>query len=346
MHRLFLACLLCSLAASVGTAQNDFFWSSSDLNQGAVNGNLVMGAAVGESRSIFLYYSTNGPMKSELKVGALLDISTSRSDVIRFTAAESFNFEILFDGAPILRKRWEEESGFGGETGNVGTVADDTIMQWGAFTTRGGFGIRRDFNGEVIPEVVDTGFDSGADAFLFGRIDFEVIGPGEVDIVLAPGAGLIVDDETELNPVFGLAQVVSSSDFLLGDVNLDGTVDLLDVAPFVELLANSTFQIEADINSDGFVNLLDIAGFVDLLSGSLTGPGGGMSGGGGSGEGASGSGNCLRGDVNKDNVVDLLDDSPFVDAVLSNEFSCEVDVNQDGEVNLLDVRPFVELIAG
>lgn len=53
----------------------------------------------------------------------------------------------------------------------------------------------------------------------------------------------------------------------LGDVNLDGNVDLLDVAPFVALLNEGGYQIEADINYDGSVNLLDVAPFVDLLSG-------------------------------------------------------------------------------
>ena len=51
-----------------------------------------------------------------------------------------------------------------------------------------------------------------------------------------------------------------------GDVNQDGAVDLLDVAPFVALLANNGFQLEADINGDGAVDLLDVGPFVDLLS--------------------------------------------------------------------------------
>ena len=53
---------------------------------------------------------------------------------------------------------------------------------------------------------------------------------------------------------------------LLGDVNLDGQVNLLDVTPFVKLITNGLFQIEADINQDGAVNLLDVTGFVELLS--------------------------------------------------------------------------------
>lgn len=35
---------------------------------------------------------------------------------------------------------------------------------------------------------------------------------------------------------------------ILGDVNLDGVVDLLDIAPFVNHLMNGTYQCEADIN--------------------------------------------------------------------------------------------------
>ena len=54
---------------------------------------------------------------------------------------------------------------------------------------------------------------------------------------------------------------------LPGDVNLDGDVNLLDVAPFVDLVSTGMFQQEADMNQDGFVNLLDVAPFVAALGG-------------------------------------------------------------------------------
>ena len=54
---------------------------------------------------------------------------------------------------------------------------------------------------------------------------------------------------------------------LLGDINLDGQVNLLDVAPFVELLSSGGYQEEADINGDGSVDLLDVDPFVTLLGG-------------------------------------------------------------------------------
>lgn len=54
---------------------------------------------------------------------------------------------------------------------------------------------------------------------------------------------------------------------LLGDINRDCVINLLDVLPFVDLLASSEFHAEADINQDGVVNLLDVAPFIQLLSG-------------------------------------------------------------------------------
>lgn len=54
---------------------------------------------------------------------------------------------------------------------------------------------------------------------------------------------------------------------LLGDVNRDGFVDLLDISPFVDLVSDGEFQTEADVNQDGVVDLLDIQPFVDILTG-------------------------------------------------------------------------------
>ena len=56
-------------------------------------------------------------------------------------------------------------------------------------------------------------------------------------------------------------------EILLGDVNLDGIVNLLDVAPFVDRISSGTYQPEADINQDSAVDLEDVDPFVLLLSG-------------------------------------------------------------------------------
>ena len=82
--------------------------------------------------------------------------------------------------------------------------------------------------------------------------------------------GVCPNVEDEPFGVPGVHIFESSSDctgIQLGDVNGDGEVNLLDVAPFVSLLSDGGFQQEADINQDGMINLLDVAPFVDLLSG-------------------------------------------------------------------------------
>ncbi len=63
-----------------------------------------------------------------------------------------------------------------------------------------------------------------------------------------------------------IATAIVTSSFELGDVNRDGSINLLDIAPFVDLISSGMFQCEADLNSDGLVNLLDVGPFVDVLS--------------------------------------------------------------------------------
>lgn len=53
---------------------------------------------------------------------------------------------------------------------------------------------------------------------------------------------------------------------ITGDVNGDGEIDLLDITPFVEAIADSAnFEPSADINGDGANDLLDVIPFVELL---------------------------------------------------------------------------------
>ena len=54
---------------------------------------------------------------------------------------------------------------------------------------------------------------------------------------------------------------------VLGDVNGDGLVSFLDIAPFIALLADSAFQDQADIDRNGIVDFFDIAPFIEILSG-------------------------------------------------------------------------------
>ena len=60
---------------------------------------------------------------------------------------------------------------------------------------------------------------------------------------------------------------ISGVGILLGDLNCDGEVDLLDVAPFVDLITSGGFSAKGDFDGDGEVTILDVAPFVALLTG-------------------------------------------------------------------------------
>jgi len=76
-----------------------------------------------------------------------------------------------------------------------------------------------------------------------------------------------------LLPIFGIAAllILSTADAnaqssTIGDVNLDGAVNFLDIGPFIDVLVSEEFQAEADVDQNEVVNFLDIAPFVVLLS--------------------------------------------------------------------------------
>ena len=55
---------------------------------------------------------------------------------------------------------------------------------------------------------------------------------------------------------------------LLGDANVDGTVDFSDIAPFIAILSTNGFLAQADVNQDNLVDFQDIAVFINILAGS------------------------------------------------------------------------------
>jgi hypothetical protein len=78
---------------------------------------------------------------------------------------------------------------------------------------------------------------------------------------------------TELNDLwmnassFPSVELAPRAETTLGDVNLDGDVNGLDVDPFVALVTGGGFQAEGDMNGDGVVNGLDVDPFVASVLG-------------------------------------------------------------------------------
>lgn len=255
--------LLCAVIAvlissGVTVAQSDFFLSFQNLNQGASNSNPVESFSPGDSGTLYLYWTTNGPADSDIDTGAFVDLQTTQSGVIQFTSAQTFNFNITLLGSTV-GPRWDV---FGG----TAAVSDDAVDGLSAFVIFSGLGMKEDHNGST--GLVDQGYDSGADAFLFGKIDFVVLADpvaDSVNITMATGSGGIFNSGTAVNATFGSATIEIGTGVLLGDVNLDGVVDMDDVNPFVQVIINGPYQEEADVNQDGAVDLRDVMPFIKLL---------------------------------------------------------------------------------
>ena len=53
--------------------------------------------------------------------------------------------------------------------------------------------------------------------------------------------------------------------YLLGDLNLDGIINALDIVLIVNLVLANEYSSIADINEDGIVNILDIVQLVNII---------------------------------------------------------------------------------
>ena len=86
------------------------------------------------------------------------------------------------------------------------------------------------------------------------------------EIVISSGDSIVLGSNSDAGLRDLTLRIGSESKVVLGDVNLDGEVDFLDIGPFVELITTGQTQAEADINGDGMVTFLDIGPFVALLT--------------------------------------------------------------------------------
>jgi hypothetical protein len=61
----------------------------------------------------------------------------------------------------------------------------------------------------------------------------------------------------------------SEDNIILGDVNQDGILNILDVVIIVNQVLSNEYNLIADVNEDGVVNVLDVVMMVNILLGGL-----------------------------------------------------------------------------
>ena len=89
-----------------------------------------------------------------------------------------------------------------------------------------------------------------------GRFVISVLSGGE----LSNSSGVF--DNVAITGQFG-----EVDEIIKGDVNMDGTVDFLDIPVFIMALTAGEGPAEADCNCDGEISFLDIPVFVNKLTG-------------------------------------------------------------------------------
>ena len=110
---------------------------------------------------------------------------------------------------------------------------------------------------DPIPGGADANNNGGVGQFVIGT--FTATGQSETFTLSIPdGQGGLQLNAIQVRNV--------SQTVLLGDVNRDGFVNFFDIAPFIDLLAEGRYQVEADINMCGVVDFFQILPFIDLLS--------------------------------------------------------------------------------
>ena len=182
------------------------------------------------------YLTMNAPGESDVD-GGITILTSPIMDAIADSSAE----------AAILRYyRWYTQ--YGTVDTMLVEISNDAGANWTTLETVGPFG-------EISQRWIEVAVD--IDEYLPRTNAMQVrftVGDLEDDSYIEAGV-----DGVQIELIY------CDADVLLGDVNLDGVVNLLDVAPFIELLSTGDYQAEADMNSDGSVNLLDVGLFVDAL---------------------------------------------------------------------------------
>ena len=289
----------------------DFFWSTLNLNEGAVNGPINLSLTPGESAILYLYYSADVPSNREIIRWYSIDLATSQNGIIQFTEAATLNYPISNAG-----HRWDFPSAGNAEglvVGQAQTVESDQIIGLTAIGVRNFTGL------DVSQALSDEGYDVAANAFLCGRVQIEAIAPGTIEL---GSRGVIVGEDNILFLAFARANISVVEGVRLGDVNLDGVVDCDDLDGYVgNLDAAVTSELAPlDLNNDGTITLDDANTHITTLVQTSNGRTG-----------------TFPGDLNCDGVVNVLGDAFALVGNLGNSVASysQGDINFDGTVNVL-----------
>ena len=252
-----------------GRGSNDFIFSNDRVRVLSGIDGSVLHTFIGDRRGDYFGSSVsgagdvNGDGKADLIIGAAGDdtINGSSSGSVRVLSGMDGSILYTFIGDRSFAQFGASVSSAGDVNGDgradmiVGAPSDDESAR-----NTGSARVLSGVDGSVLYTFIgDTDFS---------RFGSSVSGVGDIN-----GDGIddfIVGADTGGANGGGYAQVfvsqISEPELLLGDLNLDATVNFLDISPFISVLLSGGFQAEADINRDEIVDFLDINPFIELLA--------------------------------------------------------------------------------
>ena len=137
-----------------------------------------------------------------------------------------------------------------------------TVKLTGATSNRSAVGARVQVNSGSNSYVKEVSSGAGRGSYNSLPVEFGLgNGSDPVSITINWPSGI-----QQNYPNVSIDQIASFEEPLLGDVDRNGTINLLDILPFVNVLVGGSYQIEADLNIDNTVNLLDVEPFVETLA--------------------------------------------------------------------------------
>ena len=165
-----------------------------------------------------------------------------------------------------------------GDIRGVAGAADGTVY----VVTFQGDVLQYDNNGNVLRSLEVNGRTNSTGSIFNSRLhDIDIAPDGQIAIGTTDGSIVLTTTALESAEVISISDqipfassanifVAFATDFsvgpLLGDVNVDGVVNFLDISPFIAILSVGGFQEEADIDQNTTVDFRDISPFIELLS--------------------------------------------------------------------------------
>jgi len=68
-----------------------------------------------------------------------------------------------------------------------------------------------------------------------------------------------------LGPYYFGSCELSESNNILGDVNADGIINVIDIVMTVNLILSNDYDVAGDVNEDGQLNILDVVTLVNII---------------------------------------------------------------------------------